>query len=72
MPVLLLVIVSSSTVEIVALFLLSPVMILEIRVGSSLTFSPSSTHIYALLLLNIRQELGNKLCGNVAHVQISC
>jgi hypothetical protein len=30
------------------------------------------THVYALLLLIIYQELGNRLCGNAAHVQIFC
>jgi hypothetical protein len=52
--------------------LLSPVMIPEIKVGSSLAFSHSSRYIYALLLLVICQESGNRLLGNAVHVHIFC
>jgi hypothetical protein len=51
----------------------SPVMFLEIKVGSLLAFCHSSRHKFARpLLLIICQELGNKLRGSAAHVQIFC
>jgi hypothetical protein len=51
---------------------LSLVMILEIKVGPLLAFSRSSRHVYALLLLIVCQESGNKLHSNAVHVQIFC
>jgi hypothetical protein len=65
---------SSRTVMIVALFLdynhkstfitcYDPIG--QIKVGSLLALSCSSRHIYVLLLLIIRQELGKKLHSNM-------
>jgi hypothetical protein len=54
------------------ILLFSPVMILEIKVGSSLAFSHISNHVYTLLLLIICQKSGNRLRDCVAHVQIVC
>jgi hypothetical protein len=50
----------------------STVMILEIKVWSSLAFSHSFRHVYVPLLLIICQESGNKLSDSAAYVQIFC
>jgi hypothetical protein len=51
----------------------SPVMILEIKVGSQLPFSGSSRHTFMhRCFWSFVKELGNKLCCNAAHVQFFC
>jgi hypothetical protein len=73
---LLLVIVGSSTMMIVALFL-DPISVIRYDprdqswVLTSI-LSQLRTHVYATLLLIICQESGNKRCDNATQVQIFC